>query len=207
MHISCRCFYINIKPVCKTQPNEMRGRYLSTFCKCPGVTVLLVFILLLISGVSGHCRVQAYQGEEFTQSHTEETQQWLYTVYAVFNCIIIINITTVHSAQCCELQKKKLHLKQQSSFFYLGVHWTVHDAFKFLISVPAPVQDKERAPGSQLNKWGEGFLCFAKFVVVGRLLILCAQWVYVSLGPQGSVAVVSVRMYDWCLDDFFLLKT
>lgn len=80
MHISCRCFHINItKPECKTQPNEMRGRYLSTFCKCPGVTVLLVFILLLISGVSGHCWVQAYQGEEFTQSHTEETQQWLYT--------------------------------------------------------------------------------------------------------------------------------
>lgn len=72
----------------------MRGRYLSTFCKCPGVTVLLVFILLLVSGVSGHCRVQAYQGGEFTQNHTEETQQQLYTVYGVFNyIIIIINIT------------------------------------------------------------------------------------------------------------------
>lgn len=66
----------------------MRGRYLSTFCKCPGVTVLLVFILLLVSGVSGHCRVQAYQGGEFTQT-TQKRPSSSCTVYGVFNCIII----------------------------------------------------------------------------------------------------------------------
>lgn len=156
----------------------MRGRHPSTCCKCPGVTVLLVFILLLqllASGISGHFRLRLIRAESLHKNaQTRPSSGCVQHLTASLElCFIIIiknnrvfSVCWMHLWLCFQQSavssRKKSYRTWSIQILNISFCTCANQWNKKLYSGVISSRSIQSFIGHwELNKWGQGFQRFA----------------------------------------------